>query len=375
MAQQGAALNRTTRHPGTSLYRSIVVFLLAAALLLLTAALLRPGTALAQLNPGSIATSSVTLAIRSVGDPLPRIQCTQGYTASIYAEGLSSPDGLAFSPAGVLHVAEETAGRVSQIGPAGSMTPVITGLASPEGIAFDDAANLYVVEDIQAGRLVKRAPNGVTTTLATDLEAPEGVVWASEDRLYVTESNIQFVTNPLNLRTRIAVVSSSGAVTRVITHTPAVSGFNVTFWSYAGLSIGPDGLLYVTNELSGKALTRTVGPLTFTLYTTDSIFSVNPAAGAQALFARNLVAPEGLRYSTRGEFPLYVAEEDIGAGAGRLSRVESGGSHTPLCTGFFSIEDVVVDQQGNLYVSEDTSGLVIRIQSKYQVWLPLILRQ
>jgi len=375
MAQQGAALNRTTRHPGTSLYRSIVVFLLAAALLLLTAALLRPGTALAQLNPGSIATSSVTLAIRSVGDPLPRIQCTQGYTASVYAEGLSSPDGLALSPAGVLHVAEETAGRVSQIGPAGSMTPVITGLASPEGIAFDDAANLYVVEDMQAGRLVKRAPNGVTTTLATDLEAPEGVVWASEDRLYVTESNIQFVTNPLNLRTRIAVVSSSGAVTRVITHTPAVSGFNVTFWSYAGLSIGPDGLLYVTNELSGKALTRTVGPLTFTLYTTDSIFSVNPAAGARTLFARNLVAPEGLRYSTRGEFPLYVAEEDIGAGAGRLSRVESGGSHTPLCTGFFRIEDVAVDRQGNLYVSEDTSGLVIRIKSKDQVWLPLILRQ
>ena len=375
MAREGAALNRTTRHPGTSLYRSIVVFLLAAALLLLTAALLRPGTALAQLNPGSIATSSVTLAIRSVGDPLPRIQCTQGYTASVYAEGLSSPDGLALSPAGVLHVAEETAGRVSQIGPAGSITPVITGLASPEGIAFDDAANLYVVEDIQAGRLVKRAPNGVTTTLATDLEAPEGVVWASEDRLYVTESNIQFVTNPLNLRTRIAVVSSSGAVTRVITHTPAVSGFNVTFWSYAGLSIGPDGLLYVTNELSGKALTRTVGPLTFTLYTTDSIFSVNPAAGARTLFARDLVAPEGLRYSAGGEFPLYVAEEDIGGGAGRLSRVESDGSHTPLCTGFFSIEDVAIDQQGNLYVSEDTSGLVIRIKSKDQVWLPLILRQ
>lgn len=364
--------------PIRGLHRTVIVLLFAALLLLLTVAPLGQDKAIAR--PGSsthlasTATTSVTLTTSAVGDPLPRIRCAQGYTATVYAEGLLSPDGLAFSPAGVLHVAEETAGRVSKVGPTGSITPVITGLTNPEGIVFDDTGNLYVVEDTQAGRLIKRASSGLTTTLATDLDAPEGVVWTSDNTLYVTESNIEFFTNPYDLRTRLAAVSSSGVVTRIITHTPTISGTDVTFWSYAGLTVGPDGLLYVTNEISGKEIQAVVipGVLTFILFTTDSIFTVDPATGTWTLFASNLVSPEGLSFSASGEFPLYVAEEDTGSGAGRLSRVAPDGTHTPLCTGFFSIEDVAVDQKGWLYVSEDTSGLVILVKPKHQVWLPLI---
>lgn len=359
-------------------HRAVIVLSFAALLLLLTVALLGQDKAIAQPdfspNLAPTVTISVTSTTSAAGDPLPRVRCAPGYIATVYAEGLLSPDGLAFSPAGVLHVAEETAGRISQVGPTGSITPVITGLTNPEGIVFDDTGNLYVVEDTQAGRLIKRASGGVTTTLAADLDAPEGVVWASDNTLYVTESNIEFFTDPYDLRTRIAAVSSSGVVTRIITHTPTISGTDVTFWSYAGLTVGPDGLLYVTNEISGKEIQAVVipGVLTFTLFTTDSIFTVDPATGAWTLFASNLVSPEGLSFSASDEFPLYVAEEDTGSGAGRLSRVAPDGTHTPLCTGFFSIEDVAVDQKGWLYVSEDTSGLVILVKPKYQVWLPLI---
>jgi sugar lactone lactonase YvrE len=354
------------------LYWTVVALFLAALLLLVAVALPRQGAALAQPvlspDPGPSAERGAPATTGAVEIPLSRIRCGPGYTTTVYAQGLSSPDGLALSPTGVLYVAEETAGRVSQIGFTGEFTPVITGLVNPEGITIDDSGNLYVVEDTQAGRLVKRTPDGMTTTLATGLEAPEGVAWASDDTLYVTESNIQFVTDPTDLRTRIAAVSSSGAVTRVITNTPTVNGTDVTFWSYAGLTIRADGLLYVTNEISGREITQTVvvipGVLTstFTLSTTDSIFTVDPAAGDRALFASNLVSPEGLRFSAAGEFPLYVAEEDVGGGAGRLSQVEPDGSHAPLCTGFFNIEDVAVDQNGWLYVSEDTSGLVILIK-------------
>lgn len=311
----------------------------------------------------------------AVGEPLPRIQCGLNYTATIYAEGLSSPDGLAFSPAGELHVAEETAGRVSRIGPAGLGVTVTSGLVNPEGIAFDDAGNLYVVEDRPAGRLVKVTPGGITSTLAADLEAPEGVAWAAGGTLYVTESNLEFETNPLNFRTRLTTVSSSGSVTRVITNTPIVNGFQVTFWSYAGVTLGANGLPYLTNELSGQLITQTVGPFTFTLYTTDSVFFVNPSSGTRVLFAGGLTTTEGLRFSAGGDFPLYVAEENIGGGDGRLSRIESDGHHTPVCSGFFNIEDVAVDQNGRLYVSEDTSGLVIQLTPARRIYLPLVMRQ
>jgi sugar lactone lactonase YvrE len=355
------------RRTGILLFR--VALLLPLAIAPIWQGIAHARSAGSSLNPGPRATRG-----DDTEDALPRIQCAHGYAATIYAQGLSSPDGLAFSPTGVLHVSEETAGRVSQIGPAGQVTPVITGLNSPEGITFDDSGNLYVVEDRQAGRLMKRASNGPTTTLTTDLDAPEGIVWTSDDVLYVTESNAQFTADPTDLRAHVTAVSSSGLRTRIVTFTPTIQGTEVEFRSYAGLTIGPEGLLYVTNELSGQEETIVVipGVLTFTLSTTDSVLTVDPATGAQTLFASDLVAPEGLRFSDSGEFPLYVAEEDTGGG-GRLSRVEPDGSHTPVCTGFFNVEDVTMDQRGWLYVSEDSSGLLILIKPPH-VWLPLILK-
>jgi sugar lactone lactonase YvrE len=284
----------------------------------------------------------------AIGDPIPRIQCPPGYMATLYAQGLSSPDGLAFSPSGVLHVAEEMAGRISRIEPGGSITTVVSSLANPEGIAFDADGNLYVVEDVQNGRLVRVTPGGDTTELATGLDWPEGIVWASEGITYITESNLEF--DPSNLQTRVtAVVSPS--VTVLTTDTLS---------SYAGITWGADGLLYVTNELSGLG------------FGTDSVFTVDPATGTRTLFATGLREPEGLRFTANGDFPLYVAEEDTGGGAGRLSRIEADGSHTPFCTGFGSIEDVAVDDSGRLYVSEDSSGWIIVIE--YKVYLPIIMR-
>jgi uncharacterized repeat protein (TIGR01451 family) len=279
--------------------------------------------------------------ITAPGDPLPRIECGVGYTATVYAEGLSSPDGLAFSPTGVLYVVEEQAGRVRRVAPDGSLTTVLSGLQQPEGIAFDDSGSLYVVEDVENGRVIKWTAGVGGTTLATDRDGPEGVVWAPDGTVYITESNVQFAGNYSNFRTHVTAVSSAGGVTRILTNTIA--------WSYAGIAIGPDGYLYVTNEFSGRV-------------TDDSIFVIDPETGARTLFASGLVVPEGLRFSVGGGFPLYVAEEGVEAGSGRLSQVEADGSRGTLCTGFQHIEDVVLDREGRLYVSEDPTGLVIRIE-------------
>jgi sugar lactone lactonase YvrE len=190
------------------------------------------------------------------------------------------------------------------------------------------------------------------TDLATGLDAPEGVVWTPSGTVYVTESNVEFTPNPLDYQTRVTAVSPLGAVTTIRT--------DIRGWSYAGITMGADGLLYVTNEAAGTG-------------TTDGIFIVDPATGERTLFASGLVTPEGLRFAADGDFPLYVVEEDIGGGAGRLSQVEADGSHAPLCTGFYNIEDVVMDENGRLYVSEDSSGLIIVIEdNKYHTYMPII---
>jgi sugar lactone lactonase YvrE len=231
---------------------------------------------------------------------------------------------------------------------------------------------MYVVEDARNGRLIRLSPDGQTTVLAENLRSPESVVVAelgertASPTLYVTESNVQSVRQPYQLETAIVAIGEGGEQTTVVSHSPRLRGLDVAFWSYAGLANGPDGLLYVTNELSGRELERDVtlfsGRLvhTFKILTRESIFAIDPASGARTLVAEDLLAPEGLSFSADGDFPLYVAEENEGS-RGRLSRVEQDGRRTTVCEGFFGIEDVTVDAEGTLYVSEDGSGYVIRI--------------
>lgn len=282
----------------------------------------------------------------AVSQPLARLACPAGYQASIYAQGLRSPDGLAFDPAGTLYVAEELAGRVSSVAPDGSATPIVSGLDHPEGIAFDPDGNLYIVEDRQHGRVLRVSPSGTLSVLMTDREAPEGIAYATNGTIYITESNIQFTDAPFDYRTRITAITSAGKAITVRS--------DVIFWSYSGITIGADGMLYVANE---AAETNSYG-----VSGHDSIFKVDPASGKRTLAASNLFAPEGLRFGAGNTFPLYVIEENLGNGAGRLSRVEANGDHTPFCTGFLSIEDVIIDQSGRIYVSEDGSGSIIQIE-------------
>jgi sugar lactone lactonase YvrE len=366
--------------PVTSQYRSIASVFLTALLLSLTFA----ASPLA-LRPSESETRSYvtppphTRATQGIGEPVPHVECEPGYTNSLYARGLWSPDGLAFGPTGHLYVVEEEADRVSRVESDRTVTRVLQDLDSPEGIAFDEAGNLYVVEDTPAGRLIRMTPDGDVTTLVSGLAAPEGVVVSpghpdtGHPTLYVTESNVQFMDSPLNLQTRITAVSlpdeatSNWETRTIISHAPILSGSMIAFWSYAGIAQAPDGRLYVTNELAGQEITRYIeiifDALTYkaTLATRDSIFAIDPSTGTRTLVASGLLSPEGLSFSTDGNFPLYVAEESTRYDA-RLSRIESDGQRTTVCGNFRGIEDVTVDPQGNLYISEDRSGYVIQIR-------------
>lgn len=270
----------------------------------------------------------------AVGDPVPRIVCQQGVEAFVYATGLKSPGALAIDPSGIVHVAEENRGRVSRINSDRSLTPVVTGLNYPEGIAFDPAGNLYVVEDVENGRLIRIDAKGRQTVLVSGLDAPEGVVWTAGDYLYVTESNVQFVENlPWDVISGVTQVTPQMEAAEVFTDT--------LLWSYSGITLGADDLLYVANEASN------VG-------TTDSIFQVDPVTGERKVFASDLTAVEGLHFSPGGGFPLFATEEDLGDGTGRLNLVEADGTHRVLCTGFRSPEGVVANNKGNIYVTDQT---------------------
>ena len=357
----------------------------------------------------SIMGMSLNSAPFAVGDPIPEISCTNGMTATIYTEGLGSPDGLAFDTNGLMHVSEETAGalsdgKITEVETNGVQTDLLTGLVRPEGIAFDAANNLYYVDDdINNGGVYKRSPAGVVTTIAGSdvITSPEGIAIGADGTIYVTASDAEkAASNPPTTReeandhkTYIYAFAATAPYTQTVlleigpeipdpaTLPPSeisdiiANGYTVDQPSFSGISIGPDGKLYVASESSGVEDSQVIpvpnpffpiGPatinITVTAVSTRSVFVVDPVnppspnTVAPAPFVENLTVPEGLRFQN-GAFPLLVVEEGTtGADSGRLISVNAAGAATELCTGFGSLEDVITDADGNIYVTDDSVG-------------------
>lgn len=310
------------------------------------------------------------------GDPLPRISCTGSYTATVYAENLTSPDGLALSDTGQLYVAEEGSGEISLVGVTGVVTPLVTGLSNPEGLTLDTSGNLYIVEDANGGRLLQYQTNGTLITITTGLVGSENVTWAATGTpLHVTESNVEYIGDPFDAKAWVTAVQLNGTKDRLITATPQISFPYVSFISYAGITWGPDGLLYLSNEAAGVEVSQPP----FILTTTDSILTLNPNTVGQSVFAEGLTSPEGIRFASGGNFPLYVVEEDLGSGDGWLSLVDHNGNIIAFCSGFQTIEDVQPAPDGSFFVSEDSTGLIIHLSPPPAIpnpntYLPLLLQ-
>src|SRR5262245_48684314 len=76
---------------------------------------------------------------------------------SIFASGLSAPQGLVFDSGGNLFVAD--GGNIYKFNPLGVRTTFALGLNSPLGLAFDSAGNLFVAD----GDIYKFTQDGART--------------------------------------------------------------------------------------------------------------------------------------------------------------------------------------------------------------------
>ncbi|MBD3370642.1 hypothetical protein GF402_09795 [Candidatus Fermentibacteria bacterium] len=282
---------------------------------------------------------SAKLALSRMEESLSSLQPPEGYRVRIYWTGLDGPDGLALSNEGRLVVCEELAGRVLLLEPDGARV-LVEDLDHPEGVCIDGKGNLYVVEDVGDGRLLRVSESGEVSVLADRLSAPEGVAVSSDGTVYVSQSTVQLSALPLGYRTWVTAFRPEGLVDTL--------AYGRYVRSYSGLAIGPDGLLYVCNEASGVS-------------TWDAVVSIDPRTGQTDGFCRGPVSCEGLCFQPGGDFPMLLVEEDVGGGSGRLSIVSGDGRFQPFASGFGTLEDVVVDGEGRIFVTQDSDGTVLVI--------------
>lgn len=271
---------------------------------------------------------------------LERIRSPLGYEASVVCSGITGADGLALSAEGILYAVSETEGIVYRIEPPGYPVAAVEGLDHPEGVAMDSLGIIYVCEDVASGRVIAVDPDGTWTVLRDSLQYPEGISVSESGDIYVTESSAEGVSIPPFL-TGVRRISSEG---------PDPRCSSLYLWSLSDLTVDAQGSVYACNELSGYAFIR------------ESVVMADLSSGRFQVFARDLRSCEGICPTPGSFFPLYVAEEDTGGGSGRISAVDRQGGTRTVAEGFRNVEDVIVDDGGRIFVSEDTTGMIIMLR-------------
>jgi sugar lactone lactonase YvrE len=150
-------------------------------------------------------------------------------------------------------VAEGGTGRLHAID-CRKATLVANDLAMPTGVALSSDGVCYVAEG-EGGRIVA-IKDGRTHTVLDGLGLPEGLA-LHEDRLYVVDvSRRELVAVNIDGRERETIISdlSVGAPDGPRKYLGPAGVFSGPMLSFAGLAVGPDGTLYIGADGNGSVM-------------------------------------------------------------------------------------------------------------------------
>ena len=255
---------------------------------------------------GTITTIAGNGAFGSAGDGGPATEAS-----------IVTPYGLAFDPRGDLYFSDINAHRVRKIDRAGTITAVAGNgpgyggdggpavdamLSSPADLAFDAVGNLYIA-DSGNGRIRRVDGNGIIDTVAGG--GPDS---ATQDGILATQANLHFPS---------------------------------------GVSVDADGHLYIAEDgrnCAGKvrkvALDGTISTLTNNYCQSTGHVTATP---------------DGIYFS--------VAALSFGRRDGHVSRINLDGSLTNVGDRLLRPGAIVLDDSGNVVVTDSFEGAVIRMDS------------
>jgi sugar lactone lactonase YvrE len=190
--------------------------------------------------------------VATSGGQIARYRPSDGETDYL-ADGFDQLYGVAIGPGDTIVFAELGTGRVHSLR-SGNVEVLASGLKDPVGLAFDPNGNPLVSES-GAGRVVRLA--GSTETVVDGLQRPQGIV-VSDGQLYIVDAGAkEVIAVDLNNGDRSIVASGlpvgppPGVEPKPLKGMPPFSGPQGPF---AGITIGPDGTLYVSADGDGSVL-------------------------------------------------------------------------------------------------------------------------
>src|SRR5689334_8061073 len=262
---------------------------------------------------------------------------THGVGLSTFASGFATvgnrgPLGVAVDSANRLYVSDwkdESLYRFSTPGTASPSTRVGSGPVGGAllGLAFDASGHLYGARH-GAGDVVQLDPNTgqILRTVATGIPCAGGIA------VDPTSGDL-FVTEPACTTGQLVRIQNPGSAT------PTVSAFGGSFNEIDGITIAPDGTLYVADD---SVVERIAGP--------------SSATPGQRTVLATLTEPDGvaLGMGSNGK-PAYLIVNRNGGEIDRVDLTVNPAAVTPLVTGGTRGDFVAVGFDGCLYATQTDS--------------------
>lgn len=111
-------------------------------------------------------------------------------TTTIYSDGYSAPNGMAFSSDSILYLADNTGNKIYRVFPDGS-SQVFVNYPSPSGLLFEHDSDTLLATSYLGNMISKIAPDGTITHIFTggSLNGPVSLCYDDDHNLYIANFN------------------------------------------------------------------------------------------------------------------------------------------------------------------------------------------
>ena len=281
-------------------------------------------------------TPTRTVAVVPTQSPAPSPSSTAGTTPAHYIphvllSGVGRPDDLAFDRQGRLLFSDFYNGTVSRLNTNGSVTVLVRGVAGPEGLVVLADGTMIIAEQ-RTNRILTLAPGAKSPTIlrtlpGTPTTAPckdgvDGIALdATTNTLIVPDSPIGNVYRMSLDGTKLTLLAS-GIVRPV------------------GAAVDAQGTIYVADECGG------------------TVVSITPDGKTSQIGGFGM--PDDVAFDHHGNLLVIDLRSSIHA----LIRVrQATGNHEVLASkGFIEPQGLVVDDNDNIYVSDDFANVIVEFK-------------
>ncbi|HYX50570.1 MAG TPA: NHL repeat-containing protein [Ktedonobacteraceae bacterium] len=253
------------------------------------------------------------------------------YTSNVLLSGVGRPDDLAFDQQGHLLFSDFYNGTVSRLNADGSVTKLVTGLAGPEGLVVLSNGTMIIAEQ-RTNRILTLAPGAKSLTV---LRAIPGTPSSASCKDGIDGIALDGTTNTL-----IVPDSPTGDVYRLSLDGKKLTLITSGIVRPVGAVVDAQGTIFVADECGG------------------AIVRITPDGRSTRIAGFGM--PDDVAFDHYGNLLLIDLLPSIHA----LIRIrQSTGKREILANkGFIEPQGLVVDENDNIYVSDDYANKIVEFK-------------